>query len=85
MRDHFPNELIEQNCGIAFIFMLYVTILMVQRLKDSISSGKVSSASINAPDDDMFNNHSTDLLSFCLPWYGFHDAIREGDGDKERW
>ena len=35
----------------------------------------------NAPDDDVFN-YATDLLSFCLLWHGFHDAIREGDGDR---
>ena len=32
--------------------------------------------------NDMLFNYSSDLLSFCLLWHGFHDAIREGDGDR---
>ena len=32
--------------------------------------------------NNMLFNYSTDLLSFCLLWHGFHDAIREGDGDR---
>ena len=31
---------------------------------------------------DMTYNHATDFLSLGLLWHGFHDAIREGDGDR---
>ena len=31
---------------------------------------------------DMMFDYSTDLLAFCLLWHGFHDATREGDGDR---
>ena len=34
------------------------------------------------PIDDRVYNYSTDLLTFCLLWHGFHDATREGDGDR---
>ena len=37
------------------------------------------------PIDDMIYNYSTDLLTFCLLWHGFHDATREGDGDRLLW
>ena len=46
---------------------------------------------INLPDEqnadstqssDMLYDYSTDLLTFCLLWHGFHDATREGDGDR---
>ena len=33
------------------------------------------------PDDSVYA-YATDLLSICLLWHGFHDAIREGDGDR---
>ena len=36
----------------------------------------------SSPIDDMVYNYSTDLLTFCLLWHGFHDATREGDGDR---
>ena len=36
----------------------------------------------STPIDDMMYNYSTDLLTFCLLWHGFHDATREGDGDR---
>ena len=26
--------------------------------------------------------HSTELLSLSIIWHGFHDAVREGDGDR---
>ena len=32
--------------------------------------------------NDMVYNYSTDLLTFCLLWHGFHDSIREGDGNR---
>jgi len=31
---------------------------------------------------DMTYNHATDFLSLGLLWYGFHDAVKEGDGDR---
>jgi len=33
------------------------------------------------PDDSVYA-YATDLLSSCLLWHGFHDAIREGDGNR---
>ena len=35
-----------------------------------------------SPINDTLFNYSTDLLTFCLLWYGFRDATREGDGDR---
>lgn len=31
---------------------------------------------------DMVVNHSTDFLTLSLLWYGFHDSIKEGDGNR---
>ena len=31
--------------------------------------------------DSKFN-YATDLLTMCLLWHGFHDAVKEGDGDR---
>lgn len=30
----------------------------------------------------IVHNYATDLLSMSLVWHSFHDAIREGDGDR---
>ena len=38
--------------------------------------------SVDSLSDDMVYNYSTDLLTFCLLWHGFHDSIREGDGNR---
>ena len=32
--------------------------------------------------DDMAYNYATDLLTLCLIWHGYHDAIKEGDGNR---
>ena len=32
--------------------------------------------------NDMVYNYSTDLVTFCLLWHGFHDFIREEDGNR---
>ena len=34
------------------------------------------------PIDVMVYIYSTDLLTFCLLWYGFHDTTHEVDGDR---
>lgn len=31
---------------------------------------------------DMVFNHSTDFLTLSLLWYGYHDSIKEGDGNR---
>ena len=32
--------------------------------------------------DDGIHVYATEVLSLCLIWHGFHDAIREGDGER---
>ena len=32
--------------------------------------------------DDKVFVHSTELLSLSIIWHGFHDAVKEGDGDR---
>ena len=32
--------------------------------------------------NDKVYVHSTKLLALSIIWHGFHDAIREGDGDR---
>ena len=32
--------------------------------------------------NDSVYNYATDLLIMSLVWHGFHDAIREGDGNR---
>ena len=34
-----------------------------------------------ASDDSVFN-YTSDLMGIGMLWLGFHDAIREGDGDR---
>ena len=38
----------------------------------------------NAPSEtkDMVYNYATDLLTLSLIWHGYHDAIKEGDGNR---
>ena len=31
--------------------------------------------------DDAYN-YATDLLTMLLVWHGFHDSVKEGDGDR---
>jgi len=45
---------------------------------DIIPSDGTQPSRIN---DSRFN-YATDLLTMCLVWHGFHDAVREGDGDR---
>lgn len=33
------------------------------------------------PTIDSRFNYATDMLTMCLLWHGFHDAVKEGDGD----
>jgi len=33
-------------------------------------------------DSDEAYNYATDLLTFCLIWHGFHDSVKEGDGNR---
>ena len=30
---------------------------------------------------DMVFNYSIDFLTLSLLWYGYHDSVKEGDGD----
>ena len=32
--------------------------------------------------EDKVYVHSTELLSLSIIWHGFHDAVREADGDR---
>ena len=32
--------------------------------------------------NDMSYNYATNLLTLGLLWYGYHDAIKEGDGNR---
>ena len=32
--------------------------------------------------NDGAYNHATDLLTMLLVWHGFHDSVKEGDGDR---
>ena len=32
--------------------------------------------------NDMMYNYTIDLLTFSLLWHGFHDSLKEGDGDR---
>ena len=32
--------------------------------------------------NDSGFNYATDLLTMCLLWHGFHDSVKEGDGDR---
>ena len=32
--------------------------------------------------NDMAYNYATDLLTLCLIWHGYHDAVKEGDGNR---
>ena len=32
--------------------------------------------------NDGTYNYATDLLTMLLVWHGFHDAVKEGDGDR---
>lgn len=45
------------------------------------SSQSTSSAASSVTNDKVFN-YACDLLGMCLLWHGFHDAIKEGDGDR---
>ena len=38
----------------------------------------------NAPSEtkDTVYNYATDLLTLSLIWHGYHDAIKEGDGNR---
>lgn len=31
---------------------------------------------------DAAYNYATDLLTMMLVWHGFHDSVKEGDGDR---
>jgi len=33
-------------------------------------------------DSDSVYTYATDFLTMALPWYGFHDTIRMGDGNR---
>lgn len=48
------------------------------------SQPKTSEAetSKNEPECDLVNLYAMELLTLGLLWHGFHDAIKEGDGDR---
>ena len=37
---------------------------------------------LSSPINDSRFNYATDVLTMCLLWHGFHDAVKEGDGDR---
>lgn len=43
--------------------------------------GHCKETTVHASNDDSFN-YAKDLLTMCLVWHGFHDAVQEGDGDR---
>ena len=38
--------------------------------------------STSSTTNDSRYNYATDLLTMCLLWHEFHDAVKEGDGDR---
>jgi len=46
-----------------------------------INHPKESASSPTCINDSKFN-YATDLMTMCLLWHGFHDAVKEGDGDR---
>ena len=41
-----------------------------------------SKAGTSTPPDDGIQFYALEVLSLSLIWHGFHDAIREGDGER---
>ena len=52
-------------------------VLVKQFVKINLQEQETSTG----PGDSVYA-YATDLLSTCLLWHGFHDAIREGDGER---
>ena len=61
---------------------LFANILPLQNFPTYGIPDEQNADSIATQSSDMLYDYSTDLLTFCLLWHGFHDATREGDGDR---
>lgn len=41
-----------------------------------------SAAHLEADTEDMAYNYATNLLTLSLIWHGYHDSVKEGDGNR---
>lgn len=61
-------------------------VLTVLQISEKILSKWVkiclSDTELSEDNPDMVVNHSIDFLTLSLFWYGYHDSVKEGDGNR---
>ena len=64
------------NCCLACAKAIVKKFVKIEvQLTVSVNENETSSGMV-------YNYYATDLLTFSLIWHGFHDSIKEGDGNR---